>query len=136
MQKSIQMLKGIAKFDVRRIRVSPKIVIISFKIVLSEHCGNKDASKRPILCKLGRNFVKKSLQDHPRRPSCGSCATPDEDSMCCARAAALQGTSTNVGLTLRVSCSNSNEKRKQSIRNSMLLALSQAYLAEPAKSIL
>ena len=63
-------------------------------------------------------------------------ASSAADSMCCARTAALQGTSTNVSLTLRVSRSNSNEKRKQSIRNSMLLALSQAYLAETAKSIL
>ena len=118
------------------LQVTPQIVIPSPKIVLRELCGEKNGSKRPIFCKLVRNFVINSLQVCSRGPSWGSCTTPYEDSMCCARTAALQGTSTNVGLTLRVSCSNSTENRKQIIRNSMLLALSQAYLAETPKPTL
>ena len=118
------------------LQVSPQIVIPSPKIVLRELCGEKNGSKRPIFCKLARNFVKKSPQECSRGPSWGSCTTPYEDSMCCARTAALQGTSTNVGLALRASCSNSAEKRKLIIRKSMLLALSQAYLTEIPKPTL
>ena len=60
------MVQGIAKFDVRRIRVSPQIVIISFKIALSEHCGNNDASKDQFFANLGATSSKnrcKSIQE-------------------------------------------------------------------------
>ena len=61
MQKPSKVVEGIAKFEVRKL-------IIPLKIVLSEHYGDKSASKRPKFCKLARNFDKKSLQECPRAP--------------------------------------------------------------------
>ena len=61
------------------LQVSPQIVIPSPKIVFRELCGEKNGSKRPIFCKLARNFLKRSLQVCSRGPSWGSCTTPYED---------------------------------------------------------